>query len=177
VRDSQDRLRMRSAASALIVSIALFATSACSQERGSRDDAQITRWRGMRVEAGPGFTIHDEDTSLVVRQSHTPEQLTYGSIHFKWINPPRPQSFERGRKKCLAETKYKCQLDSATVTSAECFGLEDGSLADSDFTASGDCASKDRTIEARYACWNDGCRRVKLMIATSLASLAWKDSL
>lgn len=135
-------------------------------------EPHATMWRGMRVDAGPGFTMSDEDTVLLVRLLPSDEQTAYASVAFRWMDPVKPQDYETHRSKCVASTKYDCELDSTSMAPAECYALRDGWLADSSSTSSGICALRDRTIEARYACSNDDCQRVKLIIAQSFASLA-----
>lgn len=135
-------------------------------------EQHVVNWRGMRVDVGPDFTLNDEDTVLSAKQLPSEEQKAYGTVTFKWMAPVKPEGFETDRSRCLAISKVDCQLDSTSMAPAECYAVQDGSLADSTFTSSGNCALRDRTIEARYACWNDDCRRVKLIIAQSFASLA-----
>ena len=171
VRDSRIRLRRSTAKRALIGSMATLAMFGCNRKHDSRGQVQVADWHGMRVEAGPEFTLTDDDSGLSLRQPSSKERQTFSSIRFKWVNSTDSGNFAKARRSCLTGIKYKCQLDSTSIPSAECYSVESGSLADSDYTAAGNCALKNRTIEARYACWNDSCRRTKLIIAKALASL------
>jgi hypothetical protein len=171
VRDLQIR-RTCTPMSALLASIATLAMFGCNQKHDSRGQVQVADWHRMRVEAGSEFTLTDNDTGLSLRQLSSKERQTFSSIHFKWINARDSGNFAEARRSCLTGTKYKCQqLDSTRIPSAERYSVENGSLADSDYTAAGNCALKNRTIEARYACWNDSCRRTKLIMTKAFASL------
>lgn len=132
---------------------------------------QAISWRGMRVDADPEFTVKDRDTVLSVKIEPANDRRRYGSILFKWMGPAVRPHFEVGRDNCLRGMKYVCHLDSTSISPAECYSVENGSLADSDYTSTGNCALRDRTIQARYTCMNDDCRRVRLIIARTFGSV------
>jgi len=128
-------------------------------------------WRGMRVDVGPEFVLVDEDTVLAVHLSPSNEPRSVAFVWFKSTAPETPAAFERGRSKCLANSKYDCELDSTSMAGAECFAMRDGWLADSTLTTTGFCYLRDRSMRAGFACANDACQRVRGIIARSFASL------
>jgi len=167
VRKSRAQSDSKGAAPILIILLTAILVLGCGSP-----ELHVINWRGMRVDVGPDFTLNDEDTVLSAKQLPSEEQKAYGWVTFRWMAPGKPGGFETDRSRCLAISKSDCQFDSTSMAPAECYAVQEGRLADSTFMSSGNCALRDRTIEARYACWNDDCRRVKLIIAQSFASLA-----
>lgn len=156
---------------------AIAFASGCGNHGTDRAKSQrAVVWRGMRVNAGPRFSLDVRDSVLFARKGDSRNSPGYELLAFRWMESNDPSQFESKKRECLGQLHCRVEADTAQGTAYDCLGIQNGRLSDSSFSSAIFCRVHGRPIEARYFCHNDDCDRIKDIVADAFGSLNPRES-